>query len=479
MTPKRILILSLCIGLPFMLLKGQSCDQLNITEKSEIASECTAMVMTMIHDNRNLPYLYIASKEAGLRIVDISNIEQPIPVASVPPTELGSLEVMNLFQEDNYLYLALGNHFTNPQAAGLGIVNITDPLEPMVMDYFQVPGTFSGSGMVKIEGNYAYLGAMRQGLVVFDISDKSHISQLSRIIPDINWPVNHPPNAGFYNARGLEVRNSIVYLCYDAGGIRIINCTNKEMPFESGRWCNPAMYTPFNFTRAYNNIVISSDLAYVAVDYCGMEILDISDTASIKMLGWWNPYNCPNNNWFTSPVHANELFLNEACGQVFLATGKSDMVVVDVSNPQFPDSCNYFGGVDNGMGTWGISGNGAEIYLSYICVPLSIPFASDWTGVKLLSYHLCNAGLGENNIFSISTFPNPAHDWLKIRLSSPVSTATITITDLYGRQVYCNNGFTGDELLLPTEHINPGVYLLEGKARNLNTTSKLVISPGN
>ncbi len=58
---------------------------------------------------------------------------------------------MNLSQYGNYLHLALGNSFTNPQKAGMAIVDVTNPEAPIVTDYYSVPGSGSGGGIVKVE----------------------------------------------------------------------------------------------------------------------------------------------------------------------------------------------------------------------------------------------------------------------------------------------------------------------------------------
>jgi hypothetical protein len=337
---KRTIFSILFTLLFFNYLHSQSCSTLNLQLVSEIQSTCNEMVMTMLHDQLDRPYLYVANKEAGLKIYDLSSISNPQFMADVPINLFGDLHVMNLHQDGNYLYLALGSSFTNSQAGGMAIIDVTSPIFPIVSDYYIVPNSASGAGIIKTEGNYAYLGAMKDGLIVLDISNKSDIQFKSQFIPDINYPVNNP-NPDLYNARGMEVQNDFVYLCFDAGGLRIINCTNKLNPVESGRWCNPIMYSPQNLPRAYNNLILDDSLVYITVDYCGLEVVNISDTNNIQLVGWWNPYHCPTNNWFSSPVHTNEIQYNKSCQQLFVSTGKSDLIVLDVSNPEQPDSCNY------------------------------------------------------------------------------------------------------------------------------------------
>ena len=247
-------VTGLALGLAAAPAGAKPCPDLGIAPKSEIASTCGTMTLTMIHDATR-PYLYVANKEAGLKIYGIANPTAPTLAATVPIADLGKLEVMNVSQQGDLLFLAIGNHFTNPQAGGLAIVDVNDPAHPVVKDYYVVPGSSSGAGIAKAEGNVAYLGAMRSGLAVLDISDPADIKSLSLFLPDRSYPVANP-KPELYNVRGLELKNGLAYVAFDAGGLRIIDCRKPEAPREIGRYVNPAMYKPLDHAKAYNNLVL-------------------------------------------------------------------------------------------------------------------------------------------------------------------------------------------------------------------------------
>lgn len=439
-------------------LSAQGCSSMNIQFRADIPSTCNKMTMTMIHDANDSPYLYVANKEAGMRVYRISDLSNPVLVATVNPDLLDSLDVMNLHQSGSYLYLALGNSFTNPQQAGMAIVDISSPTSPVVKDIYRIAGSQSGAGIVKTEGNYAYLGAMQSGLWIFDVSNPSDITYVSSFVPSIDFPPVNNPNPDLYNARGMEIKNSIVYLCYDAGGIRIINCSNKTLPFESGRWCNPVMYQPFNRPKAYNNLILDDTLLYVSADYCGLEVLNISDTANIKLKGWWNPYNCPGNNWFSSPVHSNEIHYDKDCKLIFLSTGKSDMMVVDVSNPENPDSCNFYGGSSNSIGTWGAGLYKNQIYLSYICALL--PFSSNWTGVKILTYNRCNSSVNDINENEINAYPNPAYDQIFFEFKTSFTDPDISIYNCGAKILNTEYLISDKGISLDCSSLSDGIYMV-------------------
>jgi len=420
------------------------------------------------------PYLYVAQKEAGLTIYDITNISSPVLVKNIPIDSLDMLHVMNLQQDSNYLYLALGNSFNTGQNPGMAIIDISTPTTASVTSVWKSGFTTGGSGIVKVENNYAYLGAMYNGLMILDISNKSNITYVSRYVPNRNYPttVNPASDTTHYNARGLEVKNSIAYLCYDKGGFRVINCTNKNNLVETGRYCNPVLNS---LQRAYNNIVIEDTLAYIAVDYCGMEILNIKDTAHITLCSWWNPWHCQSNpfNWFGSNGHTNEIEYNKNCKLIFLSSGKSDMRIVDVSNPTAPDSCNYYGNIVDSLGTWGLSMNGNNIFLSYICTP-GVPFYSNWTGVKIITYSGCNVtGIEEvSKKNDVSVYPVPNSGSFVVEPNNSAR-QMLQVYDISGKLVLSQ--YIQGKTNLNASNLSEGVYNLSLISSEGVVSRKLVI----
>jgi hypothetical protein len=423
---KKLLLISFILLWGITHLLAQKCANLNIQHQADIASTCNKMAMTMLHDTKDRPYLYIAKKEGGFDVYEVSDIKNPVFKKNIPIADLGNMHVMNISQQGDYLYLALGNHFVGGDKPGIAIIDVSSPESPTVTDVYETSFTDGGCGIVKVEGDYAYMGAMRHGLIVLDVANKNDIKFISRFKPDINYPTPNP-NADLYNARGMEVKNGTVYLCFDAGGLRIINTADKQNPTEIGRYSNPTMNGK---PRAYNNIVLDGDRVYIAVDYCGLEVLDITNPADIKEVSWWNPWNCHANpaNWFSSPGHTNEIAMDKDNKLLFMSTGKSDLIVVDIDNPLSPDSCNFYGGVSNNIGTWGASIHKNRIYLSYICS--FVPFSSNWTGVKVLTYNRPSPPSSVNGQLknTIKAYPNPATSVVTVELNGKIQSAEIVNT---------------------------------------------------
>ncbi len=424
------------------------------------------------------PYLYVAAKAQGLQIYNISSLSTPVFAASVAVSALSNLDVNSVTQSGNYLFLALGDIFSKTaQNSGMAIVNITNPNSPTVTSVYSFTAT-SGTGFVAVEGNYAYLAAMQNGLIVLDVTNKSAPVFVSRIIPNVNFPKNAPNATELdkINARSMVVKNSIVYLCYDAGGLRIINATTKTNLKETGRYSNPALLTR---PRAYNNLVLNDSLVYVACDYAGMEVLKIKDTANISLTGWWNPWNAhlTSNTWFNSPGHTNEIEFDAGCKMLFMSAGKSDLMAVSVANPALPDSCSQYGSKLDSSGTWGLGKYQNQIYLCYISTwPLYIPFRSEWSGVKILTYNnACFTGINEfkkENSFTV--YPNPASQELFVK--SENENGTLVMYNLIGEIVLKTDVRKGENKLNIAE-INTGSYFYKIKSTEgtVIKTGKLIV----
>lgn len=457
------LFLLTILGLFTYQANSQGLDSLPLTWQADIASTCQENTMTMQEDNLGRGYLYIASKEGGLKIYNIKDLENPKFVTTIKDAESS---VMNVHQNGNFLYLSMGDYFNTKQAPGLTIIDVSDPEKPKLTDEWKFGTKTEGTGMIVTNGDYAYMAAMAHGLIVLNISDKSNISFESQLVPDVNFPKANPDLTKI-NARGLVYENGLIYLAYDAGGVRIIDVTDPKKPKERGMYSNPQLNGK---PRAYNNVVLDKNYVYVTFDYCGMEVLDVSDTASIKLESWWNPWGCPNNNWFTSTGHTNEIAIDTACDIVFMSTGKSEMYVVDISDPSKPDSLTMYGATDNKLGTWGVSRYKNHIYMSYICT-LGIPFQSTWSGVKILSYKA--ACSGTNSIGQIvpgnSVYPVPLQNWLYV--SEHDLGNNFEIFDSQGK-VVMSGKYNSTSLNVST--LKAGVYYLSTQKGKYNKVLKLV-----
>lgn len=337
----------------------------------------------LVCDAAGRPWLHAAMKTGGLQIFNLANKAGPKLAAKIGTDRCGDLHVMNLAQRGDYLYLALGDFFDPTGAhAGLAIVHVKDPAQPKVVSLWKSKEKLHGSAAVIVDGNHAYLGAMTEGVMIFDVSKPDRLRRVSTFQPDIHFPRKNPNRVQHPNARGLAIQGNRLYVAYDAGGLRVLDVADKTRPREVGRYGNPAMAKK---QEAFNNLVIDKNLAYVACDYAGLEILDIRDPANIRSVGWWNPWEAQafKNLWLNSPGHTNQIELDRKRKLAYLSAGGSELQVIDVSTPATPRLAARFGEPGNKRGVWGLTISADRVYLAYVTA--LIPFQGKWAGIKAVS----------------------------------------------------------------------------------------------
>ena len=404
--------------------------------------------LTPVADKLGRDYLYVTANLLGLKIYETSSGLNLIQ--TMDPSVLTD-DASTVTQRDSLLYVGLGGIFGDTNVVGaMAIVDVADPTNPQLLDVWTDPNTnpglASGVGVVRVQGDYAYLGEMAEGLTILNISNPSAITFVSKLTPEIDFP--HPNNdQKKVNARGMEIVDTLLYLCYDAGGVRVINIADVFNPVQIGQFSNPVTILPpptnWNLPRAYNNILIEDTLAYVAVDYCGLEVWSVSDPTNALLLAHWNPVDCPlNGQWEQAPVHANEMVLQSECNMLFVSTGKSELMVLDIADPYAPYAVDSFGTVLDTTGTWGLDVTDENIYLTYAYV-VDLPilpeaFFGDWGGIKKLTYDNCGLSLKEEGQTNIVIFPNPAES--KVYVRGVPTDFNYELVDLTGQSIQAGEG---------------------------------------
>lgn len=423
-------------------------------------------------DRLHRPYIYLAMVSGGVKIYRNNANGMPDIVATIPKTTLGNLDAINLLQDSIWLYVCLGNIWnSSSQMAGLAIVDVSNPLSPSVLDVYIHAGMGGGAGSVAIKGNYAYLAANQNGLVILDIGNKSSI-RLASVLPLNNtFPHTNAGSSTLYNARGIALNGDYAYICYDRGGLRVIDVSDANAPVQVNQYCFGPLVEK---TTAYNNIVISNNLAYVAIDYYGMEILDIANPEHLVQKGWWHPNTWADatndyNTWATSKGHTNEITYDAVCKKVYVASGKTDVVAIDVGNPSMPTTCETYGAAADAYGTWGLDLFDEKLYLAYIWSPVFPPY-SNYTGYKVLQLNCSTVNTKDDDDLdnNISIFPNPTFNDIYIILKNKAS-RNIKIFNAMG--VLLRENITNSFSL---EHFERGVYFVVIQTNRTTSVHKII-----
>jgi hypothetical protein len=412
---------------------------------------------TPLFDRLNRPFIYLASKELGLVTFDISNTLNPFPIDTISVSALGNLKATGVTQDSIYLYISLGD-FQSTQNAGLAIYDITNPVAPVLLDNWTNNEFNKGSASVIFKGNYVYLSAMEKGVLILDVADKKNIKFVSQIIPDTDFG-----NKKFtYHSRGLFIKGDSLLVADDNGGLRIIDVTNKKNPIEIGKYINNKIDS---IGAVYcNHVYQIENFAYCAMDFCGVELLDVTYPSSIISVAWLNPWNCNNlpfpfGSWNGSEGHINEIAYSALHNILFFSGGDTEIIALSTDLPDKPRILGSWGKPGDNVGSWGIDilGNLAAIANVHT---LGFPFVSINGGLQLLSWQHISGIEKFDLINKFQIFPNPASTKVILQSQNYFQKSTILINDLFGNTVKCIKNNTGTNIVIPCDDLPEGFYFI-------------------
>lgn len=421
-------------------------------------------------------FVYSANMESGLGIYDISNPSSINLVLDFGLANSKNLDVSTIEQRGNLLYIGIGDFQANTNtSSGLSIVDITNPNVPILQDFWDSTIFDHGISHLIIEGNYAYLSTMTDGIIILDISDQNNIAFKAHLPLDLNFPA---PSTNAHNARGLKYKQDTLYVCFDRGGLRTIDVTNKTNPKEIYKYINTSLNS--QAAAAYNDIAIKGNYAFVSVDYCGLEIIDIS-TFPYKTVQWFNPWGCNKTNWSGANIHTNEILLSNNDSLLFVTAGQSEVLVFDVTNPLNVVKVGGFVNLQDTMATHGLDVLGNKIILSFIHTPFHIPpftpFFADPGGLKLLNYSYNTASAAINKISpraeSVFIHPNPSYGGFLL-LTSTSDIINVNMCNAVGEVVYSDYNLHKREYTMDIADLPTGIYILTIQTKQGITTKKII-----
>lgn len=213
----------------------------------EYAGSCLWTQVNDVKIEDNLAYCAYVN---GLQIVDISDPTEPILVSLVYHNGGGQ----GVFISSSTAYLADGT-------AGLVIIDVSDPSQPVTMGTYDTPGYARD---VFVDGSVAYVADGDSGLHIIDVSNPVAPTKIYQ------QDVEHQSMA-------VAVQDHIVYIAANFfGGLQIFNVSVPSVPLYMGFYDTPAY--------AYD-VVVQGNLAYVADDWGGLLIIDVSNPALPVLVG--------------------------------------------------------------------------------------------------------------------------------------------------------------------------------------------------
>jgi hypothetical protein len=261
---------------------------------------------------------YIADYNGDLVVANISDPNNPEEAGSASLPDFRSRAV-NVFVNGGYVYVA-------DEIYGLHIFNA----DPNNLDLINSYGDFGGINDVYVEGIYAYLAAAEDGMIILGITDVDNLEMIGQF--EIDTLSN--------SAEELNVQGDVAFIADSKLGLLAIDIADPANPefiddFETPGAVNSICFannriflTDGSDLRVFTladethgdslqyingittpgmalNVAVSGDLAYVADNYFGMQIIDISQLDSMAIEGNFAPV-CSTYIWAACRVGVGE-----------------------------------------------------------------------------------------------------------------------------------------------------------------------------
>jgi hypothetical protein len=234
------------------------------------------------------PFAYLADDEAGLRVVNVSNPQAPLPVGVLSP----------LVYEHAEAVAVVGNHaYLAEQDGGVAVVDISNPALPVEVHRVAMLGIYAKS--LVASGNFVYVADQDFGLRILDITNPI-TAYLRASLPGVGQPF------------GVAVSGDYVFVAGDTA-LFSVNVSNPDSPYTVNRFEANG--------QDLREVIVSGGKAYLAYDEVGIEILDISVPGTPVPLGsYLNQGLLPR-------------YLSKYGDHLYMADG-TDLTVLNVADPQ-------------------------------------------------------------------------------------------------------------------------------------------------
>ena len=434
-------------------------------------------------------YAYVAAWNGGLRIVDISDPDNPVAVADID-SNTSTDAASEVAIRGNYAFVADYN-------GGLTVIDIEDPTQPSWITQISTDGNPRG---ITLDGNYAYIGNGDSGLAVVDITDPENpVFKKNVATSGYTWGttvygsyaysavadagvavinISDPPNASLVTevatsdyALNTAVVGSYLYVADRAGGVRIMSLSNPAAPSE---------VTSVALTRAYD-LCVSGSYVYVADYNDGLVILSTLNPASpvtvttvpsggnpngvavfekytyvasgsgyLKVVKTVNPENPVYICSEATAGGAKDVGLSG--DYAYVADYNKEFSVIDISDPEDPEKKTDYSWTSSGSPS-GVTISGPRVYLSASGAGLMVMDITDpenfvrtdhkYTSGYCMNTRACGSSLyiaDRHGGFSVADISDPDNSQLITSLSTSDDTNDI---DIQGNYAFLTVGMSG------------------------------------
>ncbi|MGH1365209.1 MAG: putative Ig domain-containing protein [Calditrichia bacterium] len=186
-------------------------------------------------------YAYLANQSSGVQVYNIADLTNVSKVAQIKPPGNAYWVVA----EHPHLYVALGNE-------GFAILDVSDFDNPITVK-LEIPEAWVQQIFKK--DNLLFIAAKKGGMLIYDISDLENPVRLSQY------------RTG-YNAMKVQVVDETAFVADGAGGLLLIDISNPEFPLEIKRFSNVGFV---------GDLYKAGNYVYLANRDVGLQIINVTD----------------------------------------------------------------------------------------------------------------------------------------------------------------------------------------------------------
>ncbi len=255
---------------------------------------------------------YVCDYTAGLEILDIRDPANPILLGSYDTP--GSAK--DVAVAGNYAFVA-------DYATGLVVLNVSNPASPTLAGSYNTPGS---ARAVALAGDVAYVADYSSGVIAINIANPAS--------PTLLGSYDTPGNA-----LDVKVAGDRLYVADGSNGVVVLNIATPASPTLVGGYDTPGSATA---------VAVAGDRGYVADGGTGLVVLDITNPAAPTLLG-----TCE------TPGSATDVALDGA--SAYVADGTDGLVRIDVRNPSAPALADSIGMTGT---TYAVAVDGERAYVA-------------------------------------------------------------------------------------------------------------------
>ncbi|MBN1955555.1 MAG: hypothetical protein JW900_10970 [Anaerolineae bacterium] len=392
--------------------------------------------------------VWLPAEWAGLRVIDVAD-----------PANLSEVGVLRVLGGTDLVVAAAAVGNTGPLYAyvtawGLGVVDVTDPVYPVVLGHYEAPPPNYGAERVDLAGPYVYISDIRGGLRVMDVSDPANPTVIGEyeefirdmdvdeagvyaylasdpndlIVLDVADPAEINPVSTYdMPGEGQSVHISGTY-AYLGGslGLWVVDVSDPANPVERG---NVEMDT-VNDAYAWGHYVYAVNTDHTGYDpITYLSSVDVSDPDHPLVVG-----SCSFTGW-AGRLHVAD---NDSLGRTYAYLAGYHVWAVDVSDPFSPTVAGVY------TTSWdvmveGVYAAGDNVYVNasglYVLrpvalglkvAPASVSFLARAGGNDPQPRYLDVASAG--GVLTWTATLSPTVDWLTVSPLSGSTPARLTVT---------------------------------------------------